>query len=160
MVEPFEGVFGNSSELRILQFLLPLKGMEFNISELADEVGVTKPTITRVVAKLIKFGLMKKTRVAGHIKYYSINEDSPFISLVEELNNLLIEQMLDEETLYQIHDKLTITGKTEEVKPVATIKRDETDIPITSVWSPPKGDLYSLDECPKPQAPVLWTQAS
>ncbi|CVK34330.1 conserved protein of unknown function [Methanoculleus bourgensis] len=42
MVRPFEGVFGNTCELRLLEFLLPLDGMKFNITELSEEAGVSR----------------------------------------------------------------------------------------------------------------------
>ena len=41
MALPFEGVFGNNCELRVMEFLLPLRSMEFNITELAEEAGIT-----------------------------------------------------------------------------------------------------------------------
>ena len=40
----FEGLLGNNCELRMLEYLLPLDGMDFNITELAEEVGVSRLT--------------------------------------------------------------------------------------------------------------------
>jgi len=99
---PFEGLLGNSCELRIIEFLLPLKGLEFNLTELAEEVNVSRPTADRIVKKFLKWGLMKVASTHGRTKYYSLNENSDFIELFESLNNRLIEQMLGEDMLYQI----------------------------------------------------------
>ena len=104
MTGPFEGIFGNSAELRLLEFLLPLRGMEFNLSELAEESGASRPTIQKTVARLEAFEILKVPRKAGNVRYYCLNEASPFISLLEALNNLLIERMLDVETLGRIHE--------------------------------------------------------
>ncbi len=99
---PFEGLLGNGCELKIIEFLLPLKGLEFNLSELSEEISVSRPTVDRIVKKFAKWGLMKVASTHGRTKYYSLNENSDFIEVFENLNNRLVEQMLGEEMLYQI----------------------------------------------------------
>lgn len=103
MVKPFEGVLGNNSELRTLEFLLPLHDIEFNITELADEVGVSRVTATKIVKNFIEWGLMNSTKKAG-IQNYSLNQESPIVKNIEQLNNIIIEHILGDETLYEIHD--------------------------------------------------------
>lgn len=98
----FEGLLGSSCELKIIEFLLPLKGLEFNLTELAEEVNIFRPTADRIVKKFVKWGLMKVASTHGRTKYYSLNENSDFIEVFEGLNNRLIEKMLGEEMLYQI----------------------------------------------------------
>lgn len=104
MSRPFEGLLGNNSELRMLEYLLPLEGIEFNITELAEEVGVSRVTATLNVKKFVEWGLLNLTRTAGATTYYSINHESPIVKCVEQLNNALIENILGNETLYEIHD--------------------------------------------------------
>ena len=104
MAKPFEGILGNSCELRTIEFLLPLKEMEFNITELGDEIGVTWPTINKTIKKFVEYGVMKVACERNGTKYYQIDESSPFVLLFENLNNLLIEHMLGEEMLYQINE--------------------------------------------------------
>lgn len=104
MEKPFEGVFGNNCELRIIEFLLPLKEIEFNISELADEVGISRPTATRVIKKFVDHGIMIVSQERSGTKYYEINPESPYVRIFENLNNVIIEHMLGEEELYDIYD--------------------------------------------------------
>jgi hypothetical protein len=99
---PFEGLLGNGCELRIIEFLLPLKGMEFNLSELSEEISVSRPTVDRIVKKFVKWGLMKVASTHGRTKYYALNENSDFIEVFEHLNNRLVEHMLGDEMLYLI----------------------------------------------------------
>ena len=103
MVKPFEGVLGNNSELRTLEFLLPLHDIEFNITELAGEVGVSRVTATRIVKKFIEWGIMNSTKKAG-ILNYSLNQESPIVKNIEQLNNIIIEHILGDEILYEIYD--------------------------------------------------------
>ncbi|MBU4031361.1 MAG: winged helix-turn-helix domain-containing protein [Candidatus Thermoplasmatota archaeon] len=133
MVLPFEGVFGNNCELRVIEFLLPLKGMEFNITELAEEACVSRPTATRVVKKFVEHGVMKVSRTQGGSRFYEVNSESPFVKLFEDLNNMVIEQMLDEETLYQIHESMRAVSpikspmeRKPEIEPEITVYKVET----------------------------------
>lgn len=102
MRKAFEGVFGNTAELRLLEFLLPLEGLSFNLSELAEEAEVSRPTVQKVVEKFVKHGIMKISESRGNTRFYEINPISPFVILFEEINNLLIEEMLDADTLMEI----------------------------------------------------------
>ncbi len=104
MSSPFEGLLGNNSELRVLEYLLPLEGMEFNITELAEEVGVSRVTATRNVKKFVEWGILNLTRTAGATTYYSINHESPIVKSIQQFNNVLIENILGNETLYEIHE--------------------------------------------------------
>ena len=102
MRKAFEGIFGNTAELRILEFLLPLEGLSFNLSELAEEAEVSRPTVQKVVEKFVKHGILKTSRTQGNTTFYEIDTASPFVTLFEEINNVLIEEMLDENTLNEI----------------------------------------------------------
>lgn len=107
MPVPFEGLLGNSCELKLIEFLMPLKDMEFNLTELAEEVNVSRPTVDRIVKKFLKWGIMKVAHTHGKTKYYSLNEDSGFVEVFEDLNNRLVEQILGQEKLSQVGEYWT-----------------------------------------------------
>ncbi|HQI67614.1 MAG TPA: winged helix-turn-helix domain-containing protein [Methanothrix sp.] len=102
MAKPFEGLLGDSSELRLIQFMLPSKGLEFNISELARGAGVSRQTLVHIVKKLVKWNLLRISSKHGNANYYALNEDSGFVEAFESLNNRIIEQMLGAEELAKI----------------------------------------------------------
>ncbi len=104
MAKAFEGLLGNSCELRMLEYLLPLEGMDFNITELGEEVGVSRVTATKIVTKFIEWGILNPTRSVGITTYYTLNHESPIIKSIEQFNNTLIENILGNETLYEIHE--------------------------------------------------------
>ncbi|MCX6676974.1 MAG: hypothetical protein NTU95_03395 [Methanothrix sp.] len=99
MVVPFEKVFGDTSELRVIQFLLPMKDYEFNISDLARGSGVSRQALNSVVRKLLKWHVLKVVSKRSNANYYAFDKDSGFLGAFEDLNNYVIEQMLGEETL-------------------------------------------------------------
>ncbi len=102
MPKPFEGLFGDSSELRVIQYMLPLKGLEFNITELARGTGVTRQTLVHVVKKLAKWNILRIASKHVNANYYALNEGSGFVEAFENLDNCIIEQMLGEEELARI----------------------------------------------------------
>jgi DNA-binding transcriptional ArsR family regulator len=104
LAAPFAGLLGNTSELKAIQFLLPLHGLEFNISEISRNVGVTRQTLEPAIKKLTKWNVLKVVSKHGNAKYYAMNEDSGFIEAFENLNNRIIEQMLGEQELARIAD--------------------------------------------------------
>ncbi len=106
MSKPFEGLFGNNSELRIIEYLLPLKDIEFSINELAKDVGISKIIADRNIKKFVKWGLLSLTRTTGTTSYYSVNDKSPILKCIEQFNNALIENILGDEKLYEIHEYL------------------------------------------------------
>jgi len=101
---PFEKIFGDTSELRVIQFLLPMNGLEFNISDMARGADISRQALNNVVKKLLKWNGLKITSKHGNANYYALNETSGFIEAFENLNNRIIEQMLGEETLAEIAD--------------------------------------------------------
>ena len=102
MAVPFAGLLGNTSELNVIQFLLPLRSLEFNISEISRNVGVTRQTLEPAIKKLTKWNVLKVVSKHGNANYYAMNEDSGFIEAFENLNNRIIEQMLGEQELARI----------------------------------------------------------
>lgn len=151
MTRPFEGVFGNTAELRVMEFLLPLKDLDFNISELAEEAGISRPTATKVVNKFVEYGVMKISRTESQATYYDLNGDSPFVMLFEDLNNLIIEQMLDEEILFQIHDQCQIDSKTSQAlkkKPKIPINDSSMIASTELAWPRPSSREYGELEVP------------
>jgi len=103
MKQPFEGLFGDTCETRILQFLLPMYGIEFDVAELTEEVGLTRQSISKVMKKFSDWGIVT-TRKDGRSFLYSINETSPMVKRIEDLDNAIIESMLGPEKFREIHE--------------------------------------------------------
>lgn len=104
MPRPFEGIFGNTCELRLLEFLLPLEGMEFNITELSEEVGVSRVTVGRVAKKFVAWKILNVNN--RKIPRYSINPSSSVVKALETMNNALIARIIGEEKTKEIQDHL------------------------------------------------------
>ena len=72
-MKPFEGLLGNNCELRMLEYLLPFDGMDFNITELTEEVGVSKITATESQQNLLNGEyLIQRHTILSIINRYNI----------------------------------------------------------------------------------------
>lgn len=96
-MDPFEKLFGDTSELRVIQFLLPTRRMSFNITEIAQGANISRQAAIPVVKKFLKWKILKSDCKHGNAHYYTVDENSGFIEAFENLNNRIIEQMLREE---------------------------------------------------------------
>ena len=143
MRKPFEGIFGNTPELRMLEFLLPLEGVDFNITELAEEVGISRPTAQKIVKKFLEHGILKVSAEKGGVKYYEIDPDSPFVRLIDEINNVLIAEMVGPEVMNEVEriwsqrnmEELgrLIVGFTKEIKSMITSETEKLPTPSKSI---------------------------
>lgn len=104
----FEGLMGNTSNLRVIKFLLPFIHAQFNEKDLMEEVGVSKPTMIKIIKKLVEFEMIVPTGKRGNSTYYRVNTSSPFIKMFENLDNLVIhykygDLMTDEVGELELH---------------------------------------------------------
>jgi len=103
MKPPFEGLLGDTCETRLLQFLLPMYGIEFDMAELVEEIGLTRQSIAKAMNKFAERGMVK-IRKEGRTPLYSINEDSPLVKRLEDFDNSLIESMIGPAEFRKIHE--------------------------------------------------------
>ena len=107
MKQPFEGLFGDTCETRLLQFLLPMYGIEFDMAELTEEIKLTRQSISKAMKKFSDRGMVK-IRKEGRTWLYSINEESPLVKRLEDFDNSLIESMVgpaEFKKIQQTHEK-------------------------------------------------------
>ncbi len=96
MNPPFEGLLGDTAEVRLLHFLLPMYGIDFTMAELVEEIGLTRQSIAGAIKKFADRGMVKIGK-EGRTPLYSINENSPLVKCLEDFDNALIESMVGPE---------------------------------------------------------------
>ncbi len=107
MKQPFEGLFGDTCETRLLQFLLPMYGIEFDMADLTGEIKLTRQSVSKAMKKFSDRGMVK-IRKEGRTWLYTINEESPLVKRLEDFDNSLIESMIGEEEfkkMLKTHEK-------------------------------------------------------
>ena len=101
MKQPFGGLFGDTCETRLLQFLLPMYGIEFGMVDLTEEIKLTRQSISKAMKKFSDRGMVK-IRKDGRTWLYAINENSPLVKRLEDFDNSLIEVMVGPEEFDKI----------------------------------------------------------
>jgi len=91
--QPFEGLLGDTCETRLLQFLLPMYGIAFDMAELTLETGLTRQSVAKAMKKFSDRDMVKVQK-KGRTWLYSINEESPLVKRLEDFDNTLIESMV------------------------------------------------------------------
>ena len=103
MRKPFEGLLGDSCETRLLQFLLPMYGIEFVMADLEEDVKFTRQSISKALKKFSDHGMVN-IRKEGRTWYYSINENSSLVRRIEDFHNSLVESIVGEEKFREFEE--------------------------------------------------------
>lgn len=83
---------GDTIENRILDFLIEGRGMDYGKKDIADGCDVSRPTIYKILPKLLQSGEIKTTRKIGRITFYSINIDNDRVKVLLKLEKLLLKE--------------------------------------------------------------------
>ena len=71
--------FGDTPQLRVLDFLIGNHFFDFPMTEIARESNVSYNSIVIFFQDFINSGIIIKTRKVGKSDYYKLNLDNPFV---------------------------------------------------------------------------------
>ena len=71
--------FGDTPQLRVLDFLIGNHFFDFPMTEIARESNVSYNSIITFFDNFIKSGVIVKTRKVGKSDYYKLNLENPFV---------------------------------------------------------------------------------
>jgi predicted transcriptional regulator len=105
---PFEGILGDTSELRIIQGLLTQQ--DLTLEELSEQENIDEHEIGIALQNLVRYEVLERQKIKQTIDYnghfletdsyfitYKINDN--FLEVFRFLNSLIIEQILGPEEL-------------------------------------------------------------
>jgi|HubBroStandDraft_1064217.scaffolds.fasta_scaffold02868_7 hypothetical protein len=94
---PFGGILGQSSELKVLDFVLGFPTKDFNVSELAREADLSRPSARSVLYKLLDWGILEGAGVRAGSRYFKLNETSDHVASLREFlqatNELIVGKL-------------------------------------------------------------------
>lgn len=85
---------GDSPTIRVLDYLLTERDLDFSITDMAKNSGIGRATLYRIFDNLIKNKIIVPTRVIGKAKLYKLNKDNLIIKKLIEIDDSLILQDL------------------------------------------------------------------
>ncbi|MBU2616966.1 MAG: hypothetical protein KKB79_03240 [Nanoarchaeota archaeon] len=81
--------FGDTPQLRVLDFLIGNYFFDYPMTEIARESNVSYNSIINFFDRWIKEGILTKTRQVGKSNYYKLNTENEFIKNIIKLNWIL-----------------------------------------------------------------------
>ena len=81
---------GDSPTIRVLDYLLTERDLDFSITDMAKNAGIGRSTLYRMWDNLIKNKIILPTRVIGKAKLYKLNKDNIKIKKLIEIDDALM----------------------------------------------------------------------
>ena len=87
----FRKTLGNGPKIRVLEFLIEGRELDYSISDIAEGAEIGRTTLFRIWDDLIKTEIIKSTRNIGNAKLYKLNIGNAFVKkLVEIFDEIII----------------------------------------------------------------------
>ena len=99
----FMELFGDSPTIKVLDFLLTERDIDFSISDMARNSGIGRATLYRIWNNLTKNNLIIPTRIIGKSKLYKLNINNSRIKKLVEIDDMLILEELKDRAEKQKH---------------------------------------------------------
>ena len=90
----FIDFMGDSPTIRVIDYLLTERGLDFSITDIAENAGIGRATLYRIWDSLIKNNIIIHTRDIGKARLFKLNiENSKIKKLIEIYDMLIIENL-------------------------------------------------------------------
>jgi len=90
-------IFGNSPQVKVIDYLVAHPWAEFSKTELADGAQITRPTLYKLLDNLLAEDLVIETKKVGNTQLYQTNRKSLVIKYISSLQGLLADIALEGE---------------------------------------------------------------
>lgn len=102
---------GNSPKIRILDYLLTVRELDFSLTDIAENSGIGRATLYRLLDDMIKEKIIIPTRTVGRAKLFKLNMENPQIKQIMKLYDSLLLQNIKGDTKRTIKkDMRTLTA--------------------------------------------------
>jgi len=90
----FIGFMGDSPMVRVLDYLLTERELDFSITDIADNAGIGRATLYRNWEKLVGNKIIVHTRDIGKAKLFKLNSENLKIKKLIEIYDMLVVEDL------------------------------------------------------------------
>jgi DNA-binding transcriptional ArsR family regulator len=87
----FRKALGDTPKIRVLEFLIEGRELDYSISDIAEGSEIGRTTLFRIFDDLIKAKIIIPTREIGNAKLYRLNLENPLVrKLVEVFDEIIM----------------------------------------------------------------------
>ena len=88
----FKETLGDTPIIRVLDFLIEGRGLDYSLSDIAENSNIGWTTLHRIWDKMLRLNIVKPTREIGRAKLFKLNEDNPAVKDIIKLYDTLLYQ--------------------------------------------------------------------
>lgn len=88
----FIKVLGDTPKIRILNYLIKYRGLDYSMSDIARNSNVGWATLSRLWNEFVKLKIAVPTREIGKAKLFKLNEENPAVMELIEVYKKLLQQ--------------------------------------------------------------------
>jgi predicted transcriptional regulator len=85
-------IIGDTLENRTIDMLIEGMGIDYTKKDIADNCKISRPTVYKILPKLIKEGIAKPTRKIGKVQLYSLNSENEKVKALIKLEEFLLNK--------------------------------------------------------------------
>src|SRR5208282_5238643 len=90
--EPFQGIFGLTSELSVAQHFVATRDIRFTQKEVADATGLARQTVASVLQKFVRWQVLASEQ-RGRERVFYLNARSPLAYALDTLVGAIVEEI-------------------------------------------------------------------
>ena len=86
----FRKALGDTPKIRVLEFLIEGRELDYSITDIAEGAEIGRTTLFRIWGDLIKADIIKPTRQIGNARLYKLNSQNIFVKKMTEIFDEII----------------------------------------------------------------------
>jgi len=86
----FRQALGDTPKIRVLEFLIEGRELDYSISDIAEGANIGRTTLFRIFEDLLKNKIIIHTREIGNAKLFRLNINNPFVKKMIEIFDEII----------------------------------------------------------------------
>ena len=92
---PIQRLFGSNAVTQVIDFLSTFREFDYSINEIAENTGVHRRTVSRVMPSLEYYGVVVNVRKIDRASMYKLNGDSEIAAMICDLSKTVAEYDVD-----------------------------------------------------------------
>lgn len=102
----------------ILSYSEPHSHFDYTKKELAENAGISRQTVYKVLELFLKWEIVKETRKIGNVTLYALNKKNRLVESFKKFDNEIIDIITKEELM-----KMKSSEKQKATAPIITVSR-------------------------------------
>ncbi len=94
----FKEALGDTPVIRVIEFLIEGRGLDYSLTDIAENSNIGWTTLHRIWDNLVKYGIVKPTRTVGRAKLFKLNEKNLAVKHLISVYDTLLYQASEDKT--------------------------------------------------------------